>query len=95
LFLFRTTHLSFQFVVRILFISHFTLSLFLSHMLSSSLINILRSKIGTDAMGSKSKKRDIVKKKLSKENIVLKKLAKLMQDVPSLNEHLLLRKNVQ
>jgi len=46
-------------------------------------------------MASKSKKRDIVKKKLSKENIVLKKLAKLMQDVPSLNEHLLVRKNVQ
>jgi hypothetical protein len=64
-------------------------------MLSFSLINILCSQIGTDAMASKSKKRYIVKKKISKENIVLKKLAKLMQDVPSLNEHLLVRKNVQ
>ncbi len=64
-------------------------------MLSFFLINILRSQIGTDAMASKSKKREIVKKKISKENIVLKKLAKLMQDILSLNEHLLLRKNVQ
>jgi hypothetical protein len=32
--------------------------------LSFSLINILRSQIGTDAMASKSKKRDIVKKKI-------------------------------
>ncbi len=31
-FLFCTTNLSFQFVLQILFISHFTLSLFLSHM---------------------------------------------------------------
>jgi hypothetical protein len=64
-------------------------------MLSFSFINIPHSQIGTDAMASKSKKRDIVKKKISKENIILKKLAKLMQDVPSLNEHLLVRKNVQ
>ncbi len=46
-------------------------------------------------MASKLKKRDIVKKKLLKGNIILKKLAKLMQDVPSLNKHLLVRKNVQ
>jgi hypothetical protein len=64
-------------------------------MLSFSPINIVHSQIGTDAMASKSKNRDIVKKKIPKENIVLKKLAKLMQDVPSLNKHLLLRKNVQ
>jgi hypothetical protein len=35
-------------------------------MLSFSLINILRSQIGTDAMASTSKKRDIVKKKITK-----------------------------
>jgi hypothetical protein len=64
-------------------------------MLSFSLINILCLQIGTDAMASKLKKRDIVKKKLLKGNIILKKLAKLMQDVPSLNKHLLVRKNVQ
>ena len=48
-----TTNLSFQFLVQILFISHFALSLFLSHMFSFFLINILCSQIGTDAMASK------------------------------------------
>jgi hypothetical protein len=44
----------------------FTLILFLSHMLSFSLINILCSQIGTAAMASKLKNRDIVKKKIIK-----------------------------
>jgi hypothetical protein len=47
---------AFQFVVQIVVISCFTLSLFLSHILSFFCINILLLQIGTDAMASNLKK---------------------------------------